>query len=115
MSMDGVDWPYGFVLDAVNALYQNALPLDLSDFDSYDALLAWVDDFADAHSDAPQSLIDIVNTLAMVDRWSFDTEKTMMAHGYKPRTMANVPVLWEIAPFAVVDDPKPRSTRPSRP
>ena len=105
MELDGVDWPVGWAIALLNQGYQYLLPVPGTDdwgaffMNSYDLYLAWVDANADLLASDP-NLASLINSLLAVDRWSNNTEQLMLALGYKPRTMAGVPVTWTIIPVS---------------
>ena len=110
MEMDGVDWPLGWVVSLLNQFYQNLLPVpgsdDWGDFvdQGEDLIEAWIDAHADliasVDPSGPWDFATLLNSLLAVDRWSWNTEQLLIGHGYKPRTMAGVPVTWTITPVS---------------
>jgi len=100
-ALAGVDWPVGWVLAMLNTYYHELLPLPgFDDWPNYDGLEEWVDDFVAAHGSMPINgmwdVVTLVNSLLAIDRWTYDTELLMGVHGYLPRSLAGIPMYWEI-------------------
>ncbi len=116
-ALAAVDWPLGWVVAEINALYKDLLPMPGEELteDDLDELYAWAQDWADDHEalilgietadSETLEIVKLVNLILSVDRWTVDVEELATAHGYTPRGLAGISMYWNIV-NVVENDPK---------
>ena len=111
-ALAAVDWPLGWILAELNSTFKGLIPvpgteLTMAHWETiYDWALAWAGDHEDlvlgVVSGDLAGILELVNLILSVDRWSCAVEALANVHGYQARGMAGIDMYWSIV--NVVED-----------